>query len=513
MLETIEFSTTNNAVTHLGRNLYSTIAPALAELIANSYDAYATEVYIILENSYIVIADNGKGMSLDELNSKYCKIGKPKIQEDTIDNLVPRKPMGKKGIGKLSAFSIGSEYEVFTKSKNDKSWIKFKLNYDEMKLKDPYPTTIELLEKLPETYDLYNNFTSGFIVKISKLRKNFTSSVQQNFINKVSRRFYIFSNDFTLKINNNIVELSKNSYYKDLQIILYFGYTEHEILNIFNNKDIVFKEFTDTTDKFSTYIKNNKIKGWIGGVNKPKDLSKDGDRAFVIAYINNKIADENIFKNKSDARVANSYMVGEIQVDFLSEDSDPITSSRQGLDESNDSVKSFIDIMEEIRKKFIIEWDDFRLKNAINTLPERIKNNQNYQDWLNELSEEEKHINNKLLNMLSLKLDKDIKLNSSEIDSIITSIAGVINNIEIKDIRNKMDKESLNDKEQLFSMLSILMQKIQKTEQIKMTDLITARLEAIDKLEKLMNDNNTKEKLFQEHLYKNPWLISPFLEY
>lgn len=49
----INFSTTNNAVTHLGRNLYSSTPPALAELVANSYDAYATKVDIKIEKSYI----------------------------------------------------------------------------------------------------------------------------------------------------------------------------------------------------------------------------------------------------------------------------------------------------------------------------------------------------------------------------------------------------------------------------------------------------------------------------
>ena len=76
-MEQISFSTANNAVTHLGRNLYSTTPPALAELVANSYDAYATKVDIQIEKSYIIIADNGKGMSVDELRNKYCRIGNP----------------------------------------------------------------------------------------------------------------------------------------------------------------------------------------------------------------------------------------------------------------------------------------------------------------------------------------------------------------------------------------------------------------------------------------------------
>lgn len=52
-MSSIKFSIANNAVTHLGRNLYSTTPPALAELVANSYDAYATEVDIKLSSSSI----------------------------------------------------------------------------------------------------------------------------------------------------------------------------------------------------------------------------------------------------------------------------------------------------------------------------------------------------------------------------------------------------------------------------------------------------------------------------
>lgn len=45
----INFHVANRAATHLGRKLYSTTPPALAELIANSYDAYATEVRVTID--------------------------------------------------------------------------------------------------------------------------------------------------------------------------------------------------------------------------------------------------------------------------------------------------------------------------------------------------------------------------------------------------------------------------------------------------------------------------------
>lgn len=73
-MSSLKFSIANNAVTHLGRNLYSTTPPALAELVANSYDAYATRVDIHLSDDSISIVDNGKGLSLEELENKLSLI-------------------------------------------------------------------------------------------------------------------------------------------------------------------------------------------------------------------------------------------------------------------------------------------------------------------------------------------------------------------------------------------------------------------------------------------------------
>jgi putative uncharacterized protein mutL3 len=505
----ISFSTANHAVAHLGRNLYSTTPPALAELVANSYDAYATKVDIKIENSYIVIADNGKGMNIDELDQKYCKIGNPKQSEEPINNLSTRKPMGKKGIGKLAAFSIGNKYEVFTKIKDSQHWISFTLDYNEMLRNDPYNTEIKTLDQLPSEYADYMDFDSGFIVKIFDLRRRFTSVSESNLISQLSKRFYLTSDDFSLKIDNEKIELSKNSYYKDLQLVMYFGYKKDEIDAMFDNANIKIEEFLDSGTEISSYIRSNEIKGWIGSVAKPKDLSKDGNGAFVIVYMNNKIADENIFKNKLDARLASQYIVGEIQADFLDTDNDPITSSRQGLDESNDEVKNFIDNMDKIRKKFISIWDDFRVKDAVNTLPERIKNNENYKEWLSELTEDEKKINNKLLNLFSASLNDNSELHSKEVNSMVTSIANVVNNIGIDEINNEINKAQENT-ESVFSLMSKFMQKIAKAEQIQTADIINYRLKAIDRLEKLMDNLESAEKVFQEHLYDNPWLINPY---
>ena len=54
-----------NTIEHLGVKMYSTLPPVISELIANSYDADASQVTVSLkddEEKEIVVSDNGHVM-------------------------------------------------------------------------------------------------------------------------------------------------------------------------------------------------------------------------------------------------------------------------------------------------------------------------------------------------------------------------------------------------------------------------------------------------------------------
>ncbi|WP_159640148.1 hypothetical protein [Erysipelothrix anatis] len=228
----------------------------------------------------------------------------------------------------------------------------------------------------------------------------------------------------------------------------------------------------------------------------------------IIVYINGKISDENILKNKGDARIANQYLVGEIQADYFADEiNDPITSSRQGLDDSLESVENFIDNVQILRKYSIKKWDELRTKGAVESLPERIKNNTSYKEWLKQLDSEQRKMNNRLINILAPKLDEETT-DEYSIKNLVTSIANVINNMEIDEIQNSLKNEE--DIENTYNLMSSLMNNIAKSEQIKHSELIQSRLKAIDQLEHLMNDLTSSEKMFEDHLADNPWLINPY---
>ena len=106
-----------NVLDHLGINLYSNLAAVLTEIVANAWDADADRIDIKIDEKnpcqFIEIYDNGRGMTIEEMNNKYLKVGYRRRQDvnNTYGSVTPkgRKVMGRKGLGKLALFSIAKK--------------------------------------------------------------------------------------------------------------------------------------------------------------------------------------------------------------------------------------------------------------------------------------------------------------------------------------------------------------------------------------------------------------------
>ena len=82
MIENFSFQTRARAIDHLGREQIADCPTAISELWKNAYDAYARKVELHIfsaENSdgtpVAAILDNGHGMNLDEVKTKWLVIG------------------------------------------------------------------------------------------------------------------------------------------------------------------------------------------------------------------------------------------------------------------------------------------------------------------------------------------------------------------------------------------------------------------------------------------------------
>ena len=106
---------------HLGVQMYKRRDAALAELVANAWDAGATEVRIELPDprrydvatSSIGVLDNGSGMTDDDVQNAYLVIGRNRRAAGSSE-VSGRKVMGRKGIGKLAGFGLAQRMRINT---------------------------------------------------------------------------------------------------------------------------------------------------------------------------------------------------------------------------------------------------------------------------------------------------------------------------------------------------------------------------------------------------------------
>lgn len=102
---------------------------AVIELVANSWDAKATEVHIewpiidgLVNGEKFSIIDNGEGMTRQEFEERWSSLGvdKRKYSSSTLnlEHNIQRKLLGRNGKGRLGLFGFSNSYTVVTAKNN-----------------------------------------------------------------------------------------------------------------------------------------------------------------------------------------------------------------------------------------------------------------------------------------------------------------------------------------------------------------------------------------------------------
>lgn len=119
-MDNLKFKVSAELKNILGKDLITSPNIAILELVKNSYDAHATKVEITFEEDRIVIADNGKGMSLDDLVNKWLFVAYSAKSDGTEDksyrSKFKRHYAGAKGIGRMSCDRLARFLTLTTRS-------------------------------------------------------------------------------------------------------------------------------------------------------------------------------------------------------------------------------------------------------------------------------------------------------------------------------------------------------------------------------------------------------------
>lgn len=120
MDQQFNFNISLSVLNHLGRNLYRNVITVIGEAISNSWDADANNVWIQIDrgNNVMGILDDGTGMTPDDFQNKFLKIGYSKRKNGQYKTISGRPFIGRKGIGKLALLSCAERIHIATKTDN-----------------------------------------------------------------------------------------------------------------------------------------------------------------------------------------------------------------------------------------------------------------------------------------------------------------------------------------------------------------------------------------------------------
>lgn len=121
----LHFDVSSGLKSVLGSELITNDEVAIFELVKNSFDASARNVDVFFGDNFIIIADDGTGMSMDDVRSKWLFVGysakrEQNRSEDFRDAIEARRRFaGSKGVGRLSSDRLGETVILQTRARNE----------------------------------------------------------------------------------------------------------------------------------------------------------------------------------------------------------------------------------------------------------------------------------------------------------------------------------------------------------------------------------------------------------
>jgi hypothetical protein len=202
MPEILRFKVSSGLKDIIGKDLITDDYVAVFELVKNSYDAKATKVQITFEEDKIIIADNGKGMSLIDIKEKWLFVAYSAKKS----NISSQKTYyaGAKGIGRFSSDRLGKTLILTTKTNKSKKnesvtveWKKF-----EKDQKDEF-INIDVEYEQKSFVDIYPDHSKqGTVLEIIQLNNTWDREMLKELKHSLEKIINPFSklNDFSIEI-------------------------------------------------------------------------------------------------------------------------------------------------------------------------------------------------------------------------------------------------------------------------------------------------------------------------
>lgn len=496
---TYEMLVSLSVLGHLGINLYSNVAAVITETVANAWDADATEVHIKLSPDRITISDNGFGMTIHDMNSKYLTVGYQK-RNDKSQLLTPkgRLPMGRKGIGKLSLFSIAKTVTVESIKDGERHGLVMEVPKIEHAIKSGagryYPEPLDSAQL---------SVSQGTLVTLRDLNRSRIPATATALRKKLARRFSVIgSNDFRVFVDGVEVTAKEREDLKHVQFVWDI------------NSGVDFKKECPgliTVTDISSFLTESQlfnpewsIKGWIGSIKQPSQLNTpEGNLNSIVVLSRGRLFQENILDDINDGGIYTKYLTGQLEADFLDtdEDEDIATSDRQRVVEDDPRYQYLKSLVKIALRKVAGQWSSLREKQGAKEAKE---SNPVLAEWIGSLKPASRGYAEKMIAQIeSLPLEDK----PQEKKELFKHAIFAFERLRIKEMSQELADAVFFNAEKLLPLL-------EKQDDLEATlyyEIAKSRVDVIQSFKGLV-DNDEKEKVLQRYLFEHLWLLDPSWE-
>lgn len=485
---------------HLGLNLYSNMPAVLSEAVANAWDADATEVTIVVDRDkqIITIRDNGCGMDLADVNDRFLKVGYRRREAGETKTASGRHVMGRKGIGKLSLFSIADRIEVRS-VKADADGAKSEA---EALLLDAQEIRKQIKAKSgdyhPKALDRSKvRLNQGTELRLRDLKKHATASTEKALRTRLARRFSVIgaANSFEVKVDGAAIGPRDRDYFTKVEYLWSIGSVGKTYEQLATS--------ARRTKRLSGVVNAKrkwKVEGWVGTFDERKSIEPDQNALTILAW--GKLVQEDILAQLPEGGLFTKYLIGELRADFLDLDKqdDIVTSDRQRLKETDPRYEALLEFVKgKVLSPIGNKWRHWRREDGMETALEEPP----VEDWFESLTPGAK----KYAEVLFGRIGQMAKDNPSARRTLYRHGILAFERLRFKEALAAVEKV---EAEKDLELLEEFVAGFDDLEAAYYYEIVQGRLEVVREFEKVVDTE--KERVIQQHVFDHLWLLHPSWE-
>lgn len=529
-------------VDKLGVKLYDKVSAVIAELVSNSYDADATEVTIkapmgellatkqkgvIKDKGYTIeIIDTGIGMTPDEVNEFYLKVGAERrkdVKRGETSKKFSRKVMGNKGVGKLAPFGICQQMEIITSGGAPVSGVNDKGN-----AANGYLTAHLILDRskiLQDTDYAYHPTVgefdgtvrpkSGTRVILSGFTNRYVPDID-DFQRQLAQRFGLSTPNWKIVLIDTLKTDGDDKHKSEVGTFSVQKMDNTEIRFEVEDKSGTLTHravapdgnvFPDLDAGFEHEDVFYPISGWVAYSKEPY---KDDLMAGVRIYCRGKIATQtNLFNmgagftGEHDVR---SYLVGEVHADWLDQAEDLIQTDRRDILWSHELGQAFQKWGQTAVRKIGKLSRDPMKKKTWERFQEVAKLDERIQKAFPLVDQEPIRGKAKdIAKMMAQSIRKDELEDADAVNSLVQLSLAFAPHITL----DQKLKEAAESGDSPLGVITGILKTARVAELSSFGMIAEDRVKVIQKIEELKDNAGTLEAEFQNLITQAPWLIDP----